>query len=135
MVSTGAVAIIVNAAGNLTLTLPSYTGPGPSQLYLIVTNGNLTLTDGGGAVQVFAYGSGTITASGTIVGQLAGGSIATSGATNLISQLVSTTVSNVVTYPPGFAFPAAAGGTPAPTGFIPLLNDEYLCAPGATTAC
>lgn len=133
-IGTGAVAIIVNAAGNLNLTLPSYTGPGPSQLYLIATNGNLTLSDSGASAQVFAYGSGTVTVSGTIVGQLAGGTVTTSAATNLITQLVSTTVSGVVTYPPDFAFPAAGAG-PTPTGFVPLLNDEYLCAPGATTAC
>ncbi|HEX3541920.1 MAG TPA: hypothetical protein VHT75_15915 [Acidimicrobiales bacterium] len=133
-IGTGAVAIIVNAAGNLTLTLPSYTGPGPSQLYLIVTNGNLTLTDAGASAQVFAYGSGTVSVSGTIVGQLAGGNIATLAATNLIAQTVSTTVSNVVTYPPDFSFPAAGSG-PSPTGFVPLVNDEYLCSAGATTPC
>ncbi len=135
-VGTGAVAIIINGSGNLTVTLPSYTGPGPSQLYLIVPNGNLTLSDAGASAQVFAYGSGTVTIGGTIVGQVAGGNVATSATTNLIAQLVSTTPASTgaVTYPPDFAFPAAGAG-PTPTGFVPLINDEYLCAPGATAAC
>lgn len=133
-IGTGAVAIIVNAAGNLTLTLPSYTGSGPSQLYLIVTNGDLTVSDAGAAAQVFAYGSGTVSVSGTIVGQLAGGNVTTVAATNLIAQTVSTTVGNTVTYPPDFSFPAAGAG-PSPTGFVPLVSDEYLCPAGATAPC
>jgi hypothetical protein len=133
-VSTGAVAVVVNAAANLTVTLPAFPGPGPSQLYLIVTNGNLTLTDAGAATPVFAYASGTLNMSGTIVGQLVGGNVTTAGATNLIAELVSSTVSGVPTFPPNFAFPNAAAG-PTPTGFVPQMLDEYLCAPGSTTAC
>jgi hypothetical protein len=133
-ISTGAVAIIVNAAANLTITLPANPGPGPSQLYLVVTNGNLTVTGSGVAVPVFAYASGSISVGGTLVGQLVGGSIITNAATNLLAEPVSTTVSGTPTFPPDFAFPTFGGAVP-PLGFVPQINDEYLCSPGATAAC
>ncbi|MDQ1415881.1 MAG: hypothetical protein QOF81_1494 [Acidimicrobiaceae bacterium] len=128
-VAAGPVAVIVNAAGaaNLTVNLPSYLGSGPSQLYLIAANGNLTLTNAGAAVQVFAYGSGTVTVGGTIVGQIVGGNVTTSAATNLIAT-------SLPAVAPDFAFPTGGTG-PTPTGFVPQIIDEYLCAPGVAAAC
>ena len=128
-----AVAIILNAAANLTITVPTNVAAS-SQLYLIVTNGNLNLTGSGTALSVFGYASGSVTVAGTIVGQLVGGNVTTSASANLIAQPVSTLVSGTPTFPPDFAFPSLASG-PAPTGFVPQINDEYLCAPGVTTAC
>lgn len=133
----GPVAVIVNTAStaNLTVTLPSYLGPSAAQLYLIVTDGALTLNDAGAAVPVFAYASDTVSVGGTIVGQLIGGNVTTNASTNLIAEAVSTTVGGTPTFPPDFAFPAATAGVPPPTGYVPQLNDEYPCAPGVTIAC
>ncbi len=133
-----AVAVIINATADLTLTVPS-TITSSAQLYLIVTNGTLTLNGSGAAVPVFAYGAGTVKlsgAGGAIVGQIVGGNIVTSASTSLLAESVSTTTvsSGVVTFAPDFAFPAAGSGPP-PTGFVPQVNDEYLCAPGVTSAC
>ena len=114
----GAVAVIVNAAANLTVTLPQYLGSG-FQLYLIVTNGNLTLTDLGAATPVFAYGSGTVTLAGTtIVGQVVGGNITATAPTNLIAQSVSTIVGTTPTFPPDFSFPAVVSGLPPPASYL-----------------
>ncbi len=85
---------------------------------------------------MFAYASGTVTVAGSaIVGQLVGGNVvAASAPTNLIAQLVSTTIGVTPTFPPDFAPPSVVSGPP-PTGFVPQINDEYLCAPGVTSAC
>jgi len=134
-IATGAVAVIDNS-GNMNITIPAFPGPGPTQLYLIAPNGNISITSNGAAgVQVFAYASGTLSVSGTIVGQLVGGSVSTTAATTLDAQLVSTTTAaGAVDFPPDFAFPTPAPN-PAPTGFVPQISDEYLCPEGVTTAC
>ncbi|MDQ6616258.1 MAG: hypothetical protein M3083_16345 [Actinomycetota bacterium] len=120
----GTVAVIATGNANLTVNLPSYTGG--SQLYLIAAGGTVTITGGGTGLPVFVYGSAGVTVGGTIVGQLAGGSIATSAPTNLDAELVGA--------PPDFAFPTPVP-SPAPTGYVPQISDEYLCAPKTTTAC
>lgn len=128
-VSTGSVALIYTGSGTLTVSLPQFAGPGPSQLYLLAPNGNLTVTDAGAAgTQVFAYASGTLTVSGTIIGQLVGGSIVTSASTTLDAELVSA--------PPDFSYASAPSQvSPNPTGFVPQITDQYLCPVGSSTAC
>jgi Tfp pilus assembly protein PilX len=134
--STG-VAIIVTGAANLTVTVPSSV-PSGAQLYLVATNGDLTLNGSGAALPVFAYGSGTVTLNGTngaIAGQVIGGNVTTSAATSLVAESVSTNVGTTPTFPPDFAFPNFTGTGAPPPGFVPQITDEYLCAPLATTAC
>ncbi|HEX3425307.1 MAG TPA: hypothetical protein VHT30_04190 [Acidimicrobiales bacterium] len=121
----GTVAIVYTGTGTLTVNLPSSTGG--TALYLIAPNGSVSITDSGTAMPVFVYGGAGVTTSGTIVGQLAGGNIATAAATSVLAELVGA--------PPDFSFPASAAGTVPPTGFVPEINDEYLCPAGTTSAC